>query len=147
MKEKGILRTVVLPLVVIPLGGLLLLGALFMLYYGLTLVMENLVPRERLSMGAIRNSYAFALLVIYLLLQLARIPELLNATLMIGPVATLIIAFILRFYQLPAAAIAATAVIAAVTLILLYRYKKPWFYYYAAALTVLAGVFYAWPRA
>lgn len=146
MTQKGAFRSVVLPLIVIPLGGLLLLGALFMLYFGIITLAENLLPPDRVPVGTIRNTYALALLLIYLLLQRARLPELLNATLMIGPVATLIIAAILRFYQAPAVAIAITAFLAAVTLFLLYRYKKPWIYYYAAALTVLAGVFYAWPR-
>jgi len=146
MAQKSVWRTVVLPLVVIPLAGLVLLGALFMLYYGIITLAENLLPRDRVPVGTIRNYYALALLLLYLLLQRARLPELLNATLMIGPLATLIIAAILRFYQAPTVFIAATAVIAVIAFILLYRYKKPWIYYYAAALTVLIGVAYAWPR-
>ena len=145
MSKKSVWRKVVLPLVVIPLAGLVLLGALFMLYYGIVTLAENLLPRDRVPIGTIRNYYALALLLLYLLLQRARLPELLNAILMIGPVATLIIAAILRFYEVPAVAIAITAFFAAVTLFLLHRYKKPWIYYYAAALTVLIGVAYAWP--
>lgn len=146
MSKKSVWRTVVLPLVIIPLGGLALLGALFMLYFGITRLAETLLPRDQVPIGTIRNYYALALLLIYLLLQRARLPEPLNAILMIGPVATLIIAAILRFYEVPAVAIAITALIAAATFFLLRRYKKPWIYYYAAALTVLVGVAYAWPR-
>lgn len=146
MSNKSVWRNVGLPLVVIPLGGLVLLGALFMLYYGVVTLTGNLLPRDRVPVGTIRNYYALALLLLYLPLQRARLSELLNAVLMIGPLATLIIAAILRFYQAPAVFIAAAAVIAAIAFFLLHRYKKPWFYYYAAALAVLVGVAYAWPR-
>jgi len=146
MATKSKWRNVGLPLVVIPLGGLVLLGALFMLYYGVVTLTGNLLPRDRVPVGTIRNYYALALLLLYLPLQRARLSELLNAVLMIGPLATLIIAAILRFYQAPAVFIAAAAVIAAIAFFLLHRYKKPWFYYYAAALAVLVGVAYAWPR-
>jgi hypothetical protein len=116
MSKKTDPRSVVLPLVVIPLGGLVLLGALFMLYFGITRLTGSLLPREQVPIGIIRNYYALALLLIYLLQQRARLPELLNAILMIGPVA---------------------ALIAAATFFLLHRYEKPWLYSCAAALKTL----------
>lgn len=149
MKDNRV-WSVLLPLILIPAGGLLILGFCFLGYLGLYLGVEALffaddpgaVPADRL-----RNTYAFALVVLGVTVVLAaRLPDLLKATILIGPLATLVVAAILRWYMSPAAAVAATAAIALGCLFLLYRFRKPWFYYYAAAAAVAAGVAYGWPR-
>jgi hypothetical protein len=147
--KKNSLKSILVPLIVIPIGGLLILAACYLLYGGIyNLVEITLFPDDPLQVpaGMIRNSYAFVLLALYLALLRTKISDLLKATILIGPVTTLIIAAILAFYEQPALAIAITVIIAAICMFLLYRYKKPWIYYYAAAITILAGIAYAWPR-
>lgn len=142
--------SVVVPLLLIPAGGLLMLGLCFVGYLGLYLGVEALFFADNpgsVPADTLRNSYALALVVLGLALVLGtRLPDLLKATILIGPLATLVVAAILRWYMQPAAAIAATAAIALGCLYLLYRFRKPWFYYYAAAAAVAAGVVYGWPR-
>lgn len=148
--EKSRFRSVLLPLIVIPVGGLLVLAVCFLLYYGVYMFIENMFflnDPSAMPAGTVRNSYALALVVLLPVLMRTRLPDLLKAIILIGPVATLIIAGILRFYQIPALAIAITVAIAACSVFWVYRYRKPWFYYYAIALTVFAGIAYAWPRA
>ncbi len=147
--KKSRFRSVLLPLILIPVGGLLVLAVCFFLYYGVYLFIENMFflnDPSAMPAGTLRNFYALALVVLLPVLMRTRLPDLLKAILMIGPVATLIIAGILRFYQIPALAIAITVAIAACSVFLVYRYRKPWFFYYAIALTVFAGIAYAWPR-
>lgn len=142
-------RSVLLPLILIPAGGLLVLALCYLLYGAIYLSIESLFFAQdpgSVPAGAIRISYAVALLAAYVVLLRTRTPDLLKATVMVGPLATLVIAAILGAYLRPAAAVAATAAIAAGCAFLLYRYRKPWFYAYAAAAALLAGIAYAWPR-
>jgi hypothetical protein len=150
MMKKSRFRSVLLPLIVIPVGGVLVLAVCFFLYYGVYLFIENVAflnDPSAMPAGTVRNFYALALVVLLPVLMRTRLPDLLKAIILFGPLATLIIAGILRFYQIPALAIAITVAIAACSVFLVYRYRKPWFFYYAIALTVLAGIAYAWPGA
>ncbi len=148
--KKESFRSVLLPLILLPCGGLLALGICYLLYFGVYMLVETqFFPNDPTAVpaGIIRNSYAVALLILYLPLLRARIPDLIKATLLIGPLTTLIIAAVLACYKIPILAISVTAAIAAGCGFLVYRGKKPWFYYYAIGLTVLAGIAYAWPAA
>lgn len=147
--KKNTLKSILAPLILIPLGGLLILAACYLLYG----VIYNLVETvffpndpQLVPAGIIRNSYSAALIALILALMRTKLSDLLKSIILIGPLTTLIIAAILAFYMQPALAIGATALIAGVCVYLLHRYQKPWLYYYATAITVLAGIFYAWPR-
>ena len=147
--KKNTLKSILVPLILIPLAGLLILAACYLLYLGIYLTVESIFfPNDPTSVPAdmIRNSYAVALIALFLALMRTKLSDLLKSIILIGPLTTLIIAAILAFYMQPALAIAATVVIAGVCVYLLHRYQKPWIYYYATAITVLAGIFYAWPR-
>ncbi len=148
--KKDSLKSILVPLIVVPIGGLVILAACYLLYGVIYNLVETAFFPQNPTLvpaGIIRNSYVVTLLALYLALLRTKVSGLLKATILIGPVTMLIIAAILVFYEQPALAIAATVVIAAITIYLLYRYKKPWHYYYATAITVLAGIAYAWPRA
>lgn len=147
---KNNFRSVLIPLVIILAGGLLILATGYMLYYALYMFVETtFFPNDPTSVpaGIIRNSYAAALFVLFMILLRTKISELLKATILIGPMTMLIIAAILAFYENQVLAIAATVVIAVGCIFLLYRYKKPWIYYYAAAISVVVAIAYAWPKA
>jgi hypothetical protein len=148
MKKKSF-TSILIPLIIIPVGGILILGVCYLLYGVIYNLVETaffphnptLVPA-----GIIRNSYSVALIALFLALMRTKLSDLLKSIILIGPLTTLIIAAILAFHEQPILAIAATVVIAVVCMFLIYKYKKPWIYYYATAITVLAGIFYAWPR-
>ena len=149
MKKEGF-RATLLPVLIITAGGLLALGICYLLF----LLIYNAVESSffaanptALPAFLIRRIYALALLVLYLVVSRAKISDLLKSTILVGPLGFLTTTAILSFYEKPAWAAAVTVVIAAVSVFLVYRSKKPWFYYYAIAITVIAAVALAWPRA
>lgn len=138
-----------LPWIIIPLGGLLVLALSYVGYFAVFMFIETMFfanDPQAIPAGIIRNSYAAALLAIYLLLLRTKLSDLILAILLVGPLAMLIISVILRFYETLAVAVALSAAIALICLYLIYRAKKPWFYYYAVAVSVIAALAYAWPR-
>lgn len=148
--KKDNFRSVLLPLAVIPAGGLVVLALCYLGYFAAYMLVESvffpndpaLVPAE-----AIRISFALVLLVLYLALLRTRASELLKATVIICPLTMIIISAVLGFYLTPALALAAAAIIVCCCIFLLYRYKKPWIYYYATAISAVVAIAYAWPRA
>lgn len=143
-------RSIVIPLFIIPVGGILILGICYLLYFGVYQFVETLFflkDPTSVPAGIIRNSYAAALLIFYWALFRTKLSELLKATILIGPMTTILIAAILAFYENITLAIAVIVVITALCIFLLHRFKKPWIYYYATAVTVVAAIAYAWPKA
>ena len=148
--KKGYFHSVLLPLVIIPVGGLLTLGICYLLYLFIYNFVEFLffssnptsVPADTL-----RRAYALALLILYLAVLRTKISDIIKATTLVGPLGIFVTTTILAFYEKPALAMAVTLVIVAVSTFLLYRDKKPWVYYYAIATTVLASIALAWPEA
>lgn len=143
-------RSIVIPLFVIPIGGLLVLGICYLLYFGVYQLVETLFFLNNptsVPAGTIRNSYAVVLCIVYWALSRTKLPELLKATIFIGPTTTILIAAILAFYENLTLIIAAIVVITALCIFLLHKLKKPWIYYYATAVTVVAAIAYAWPKA
>jgi len=134
----------------IPVGGLLVLAICYLGYFAVYMLIESVFfPGDPTSVpaGIIRNSYAMALLVLYLALLRTTVSDLIKATIYIGPVTMLIVAVILALYLTPVLAALSTIAIAVCCIILLYTYKKPWIYYYATAIAIVVAVAYAWPRA
>jgi len=147
MKKEGF-RSTLLPLVIVPIGGLLALGICYLLF----LLTNNLTDSlffpnnpQAAPVYIIRRVFALVLLVFYLFLLRTRASDIVKATVLIGPLGFLTKTAILTFYQKPAWAVAVTVIIAAISALLVYRSKKPWFYYYAVAITVLVSVALAWP--
>ena len=142
-------RSLILPLITVPVGGLLTLGICYLLYLGLYMFVETLFYAANpmlVPAGIIRNSFTAALLLLYLLILRTKIPDLLKAILLIGPVAMLLIALTLALYETLVLVIAGIVAVTACGVFLIYHYKKPWFYYYAIAVSAVAAIFYAWPR-
>lgn len=149
MKKEGFSSTL-LPLLIIPAGGLLSLGVcylLFLLINNLGRSLLFLTAPTSMPVFIIRRVYAVVVLVFYLVLFRTKISDILKSTILVGPLGFLLTTAILTFYQKPAWAIAVTVVIATLSAFLLYISKKPWFYYYAIAVTVLVSVALAWPKA
>jgi hypothetical protein len=148
--KKDYCCSVLLPLVLITVGGLLTLAICYLLYFGVyTLVETVFYPNKPTAVpaGIIRTSYCVALLALYLVLLRTKLSDLFKATIFIGPMTMLVITAILVFYETKAFAAAAIVAIALSCMFLLYRVNKPWIYYYAAAASVLVAIIYAWPQA
>lgn len=149
--HKDHFRSVLLPLVIIPVGGLLTLAVCYLLYYSVYSSVESwFFPTNPTSVPAdiIRRAYAVILLVLYLALLRTKVSDLFKATILVGPIAMIVTTAILALYETPALAIiAAIIAIVAVCIFLLYRYTKLWIYYYAVAVAVLAAIALAWPEA
>lgn len=148
MKKESV-RSILLPLILIPVGGLVVLGLCFLLYYGFVLSMESTVfagDPQRVPMGTLRIIFTILLLAAGILIHFTKWPDLIKAVLLTGPAGTLLITVFLTFYQQLPAAYVIVAVILVILLFLIYRFKKPWLYTYALLLAALAAVFYGYPR-
>ena len=148
--KKDYFHSTVLPLVIIPVGGLLVLGTCYLFYLFIYYFVEfQFFSTNPTSIPAdnMRRAYALVLLVLYFSLLRTKISDIIKSTILVGPMGIFFTTTILAFYEKPDWAIAVTVVIVAVSTLLLYRYKKPWIFYYAIATTVLASIGLAWPEA
>lgn len=142
-------RSTFLPLLIIPIGGLLALAVCYLLFLLINNLMDSLffsANPQSAPVFIIRRVLALVLLVVYLVLIRTKISDLVKATILVGPLGFLTTTAILTYYEKPAWSFAVTAVITAISIFLLYIKKKPWFYYYAVAITILVSVLLAWPR-
>ncbi|MHB1455160.1 MAG: hypothetical protein ACYCYM_14575 [Saccharofermentanales bacterium] len=149
ISKKEVVRSILLPAVVVPVAGLFVLALCYALYLGFYLTVESTMFAKNPSMmptGLVRIVFTLILLVLGLLLLFTKWPDLLKVILLTGPMTMLIITSVMiNYLQLPIA-VAAVSVIVLASLFLVYFFKKPWFYYLGIAISVVAGIFYAWPR-
>lgn len=142
-------KKALLPLLVVPAGGLLVLGALYVGYVGVFMFFETVVYGANpnlMPVGMIRNGYALSLLLILVFLLATRLPEIIKAIFLLGALGVAMIAMILRFYMnLPIAIIAVALLAVTAGGIMIFR-KGPWYDYYAIGLAAAAAVYYAWPE-
>jgi hypothetical protein len=148
MNKSGF-RSLGLPLLVIPIGGLIMIALTLVMYLELYLLLESLFfsnNPQAFPAGALRAGSTIALVGLYLVLLRTKLPELLKAINLSGPLAALIITTGHALSTQPVVSVAAMFVVVAICGILLYRYRKPWIYYYAGAIAALVGLVYAWPN-
>ena len=146
---KGSFRSLAVPLIVIPLGGLLMMVLTLILYGVLFNLLESFFfPSDPLSFpaGAFRRAFAVVLVLLYLLLLRTQLSDLLKAILLTGPLSAVIITVGHALYEHPAVSIAAMFAAVAIGGLLLHRFKGLWIYYYAGAIASLVALAYAWPR-
>ena len=146
---KGSFRSLLVPLIVIPLGGLLMMALTLVVYGVLFNLLESLFfPNDPLSFpaGAFRMAFAVALVPLYLLLLRTQLSDLLKAILLTGPLSAVIITVGHALYEQPIVSVSAMFVTMVLCGLLLHRFKKPWVYDYAAAIASLVALVYAWPR-
>lgn len=146
---KGSFRSLAIPLIVIPLGGLMVMVLTLVLYSVLYNLLESLFfPNDPFSFpaGALRRAFTIAMVLLYLLLLRLQLSDLLKAILLTGPLSAVVITVGHALYEQPAVSISAMVVTIAICGLLLYRFKMPWIYYYAGAIASLVALAYAWPR-
>ena len=146
---KSWFRSLGLPLIAIPIGGLIMIALTLAINLGLYLLLESLFylnnPQE-FPADPLRTGCTIALVGLYLGLLLTRLLDLFKAIFLTGPLAASIITTGHALYARSAVSIIAMFAVVTVCGILLYRFKKSWIYYYAAALAAAVGMIYAWPR-
>mgnify|MGYP006975373355 CR=1 FL=1 len=147
--KKDYFQSTLLPLVIIPVGGLLTLAACYLLYLFIYNTVESwFFPTDPTSVPAdiMRRVYALALLISYVVLLRTKISDIIKSAILAGPMGFFLTTSYLAFYETPVLAIVVIGVIVAVSIFLLYKYRKPWIYYYALA-TLLALIPVAWSGA
>ncbi len=148
--DRRVLLANLFPLVVLPVGGLLVLAICYLGYFALYLFIGSVfftsAPASAPMLLAIRIGFAVLLLLLFLALQRTKAPDLLKASVLVGPLSMLLMAAILAFFlQLVLAGVVALAIVG-LCVFLLIKFKRPWLYYYASALSLLAALVYGWPR-
>jgi hypothetical protein len=148
--KKSSCRTLWLPLLLTPLGAAIMVAFTLVLYLGIFLLLESVLfpnnPQD-FPADALRRGCTYALVGLYLILLGTRLPDLLKAILLTGPLAATIITTGHALYTRPVLSVSAMLGVVAVCGFLLYRFKRAWFYYYAGALGALLALAYAWPEA
>ena len=124
---KSWFRSLGLPLLAIPIGGLIMIALTLAIYLGLYLLLESLFysnnPQE-FPAGILRIGCTIALVGLYLVLLRTRLPDLLKAILLTGPLAAAIITTGHALSARPAVSIIAMFGVTAVCGILLYGLKS-----------------------
>lgn len=147
---KNFFRSIVLPLAVILVGGLLALGLCYLLFafiYNFVELRFFPTAPTYLPANLLRRIYVGVLLVLWVALQRTQSPALLKATILVGPLGLATATAILAFYQTPTLAIVAIVSITAICTALLIRFKQPWFYTLAVAVAIFTATVLAWSPA
>lgn len=147
--KKGFVKSTLLPLLLVPIGGVIVLGTCYMLYYGFYLAVDALIFSKNpsmLRMDLLRITFTVILFFIGLLIWRTKWPDLLKVILLTGPLTMLFVTSILTYYMKLTIAVSIVAGISLCSILLVHLFKKPWIYYYAIAVSIIAGIYYAWPR-
>ena len=137
------------PWIAVPLGGLLVLGLTFFGYLLVYLSIEALffsANPQAMDTGLVRRGFMLFIVVVYLLLELTKIPKLIKAVILVGPYAMLLVTIFLQFYEQLSAALLITVILTAFSAGLVKITKRPWYYYLALGVAVSGALFYGWPR-
>jgi len=141
-------HSILLPILVILTGGILLVAISWLVYLGITLAVEALFYAENptaLPQDTIRILSTLLLCLLYFFFLKFKTPELVKATLLVGPLSTVLITLILRNYLRIDLVLISLFVVSAVVVLILIRQKKAWFYFVATGYSLLLAVLYAWP--
>lgn len=148
--NKSRFRSIVIPLMMVSFGGLVMMALTWLVYALYFNSLESLFYADdplAFPAGLVRQTYAILLVLLYLALLRTRLPDLIKAILITGPLSTVIITVGFVFYEKPVVSVVVMVAVAAVCAILLYRFRRPWLYYYAGVIATLVALAYAWPAA
>lgn len=149
LPKKSFVSRYALPFLAVSAGGLLTVALAWLLYLGIYLGLESLfyaADPQRFPADALRTACALAFMGIYLLLPHAKIPSLLRAALLVGPLTVLFITVVLDLYTRLYFAIPILLVITGICLFFLIARKRPWFFYWALLFSLLLSLAYGLPE-
>jgi len=139
-----------LPIITIPLGGILMLGLVFLSYLAVNMVVENWVyggNPQLVRVDVLRRGFALFVMLLYFTLEWTKWPDWIKATILIGPFTMMLVTIVLQYYQNIMMALLGVSLLVIISVLIIRRTRRPWFYYYALGWSVLAALVYAWPRA
>jgi hypothetical protein len=139
-----------IPIMVIPLGGILMLGLVFLSYLALNMVVENWVyggNPQLVRVDLLRRGFALLVMLLYFTLEWTKWLDWIKATILIGPFTMVLVTIVLQYTQNSMMAVLGVSLLVIISILIIRRIKRPWFYYYAIGWSVLAALVYAWPRA
>lgn len=94
----------------------------------------------------VRWGLAITLMVIYLIVERTRLPDLVKAIMLSAPVGVVTASLLVSLYDQPLLALGSAALVGVLTGIFLRVTRRPWMYYFAAAFAFALATAYGWPR-
>lgn len=129
--------------------GLFLVALYWLIYVGLTLLLEELIAQgdpQVIRQDVLRNSSALVVGVMTIELMRTRLHDIIKAIIVLAGLTVFLMALVLHFYQIMGIAIVLTVIVCGIIILMIIKQRKPWFYYYAVVLAVIISYLYAWPR-
>lgn len=124
-------------LLFITIGSFVVMALTLIIFYGIVLLLEQLLGMDRVPMDTIRQIVAVVLLLLYVPIFFSKIRDDLKAILLAGPLAFSAFSGYLMFYQIPLVAYGISAFIILLVLFVLFQFKKPWYYYVVVVLAIV----------
>jgi hypothetical protein len=127
----------IIPIIVIPLVGLVLLNLAFMLTAVIRISLFTLSnsggsePARWLPLAMHLATAVILLLISFLVLRNKKLKDIYKATFSVVPIAVVLVYTGMFLYNLPIVVYVLSAVIVAAIAFYLYKTKKPWMYFYA----------------
>ncbi len=140
MKTTSLLK----PLILVTLSGLLLIAFAFVLYVSLFLLQES-IGNEANRYGFVstyRASYGIIWSVVGLIAYKLRLPDWLKAGFLTASIGTLLVTFSVNHYQSLSQIILFAGSVTAIVLFFLIKTKRKWYHFYALSLALLAVLAY-----
>ncbi len=133
----------------IPLGGTIMLGLVFLGYLALNIFTETVIyggNYKLVKVDLLRRGFAIFAILVYFVLEWTKWPQWVKAVILVGPFTMLLITIVLQYYQNMILALMGVGLLVIISILIIQRFKKPWFFYYAIGFSVLAALLYGWPR-
>jgi hypothetical protein len=147
--DKTIVKSIVLPSLVILVGGFVVLGLGWLSYVGIYLWFETtFYPFDPLSgSGRSPSNHRYAvddgiIGIVYLF----KVPTLVKATLLVPAMGTFLITMVLSFYTHITFVIIMISLVVIMGCVIIARFRFSWYYYLALGYATVLAIVYAWPR-
>lgn len=124
-------------LLFITIGSFVVMALTLIIFYGIVLLLEQLLGMDRVPMDTIRQIVAVVLLLLYVPIFFSKMRDDLKAILLAGPLAFGAFTGYLMYYETPLVALGISAFIILLVAFLFFQYKKPWYYYYVILLSIV----------
>lgn len=147
--DKTIVKSIVLPSLVILVGGLVVLGLGWLSYVGIYLWFETtFYPFDPLSVPAdlLRIIATLLMMAVIGIVYLFKVPTLVKATLLVPAMGTFLITMVLSFYTHITFVIIMISLVVIMGCVIIARFRFSWYYYLALGYATVLAIVYAWPR-
>ncbi len=133
---------------IILVGGLTLVALFWLIYLGLTLLLESTIYQENpqdLPQDHLRSISTLLASILTLVLLTSKLHEILKSIILLAGVAVFMIALILYLNTNMWLALTLVVLISGIIIWIINRRGKTWIYYFALGVGVIIALIYAWP--